>query len=358
MTDGARRIDVLVVGLGPAGASAARAGAAAGASVVAIDRKREPGKPVQCAEFVPAMLGQEIDFPSAAERQRVEAMTTFVESLPPHTTPGFRGKMIDRAQFDAGLAEGAARAGAECWHGVSLRAVETDGTVMLSDGSRLAPRLLIGADGPRSLVGKLVGRVNVELAETRQITVPLLKPFAETDIFLSACLMGGYAWLFPKADIANLGLGGASCERHRFKPLLDDLHAQLVAQGRVGSQVLAVTGGAIPVGGLLDPAASFGPLTVLLAGDAAGLANPVTGAGIAAAVISGGLAGTAAAAVSAGQSAAADAYREELSDIFGASLRRALDRRRQLLRDHSAARPPSVEALRRGWIAFPEYWAA
>ena len=354
----ARQIDVLVVGLGPAGASAARAAAEAGASVVGIDRKREAGKPVQCAEFIPAMLGGEAGFPAHAERQHVEAMTTFVEDLPAHTAQGFRGRMIDRAQFDAGLAACAAKAGAECFFGVSLRSAETDCSVLLSDGSRLAPRVVIGADGPRSLVGRLIGCVNVELAETRQITVPLLRPFAETDIFLSATLRGGYAWLFPKGDVANLGLGGEPGERHRFKPLLESLHAQLVAQGRVGTEVLGVTGGAIPVGGIVGPAGRLGETPAMLAGDAAGLTNPVTGAGIASAVISGGMAGSAAAAVCRGNDSAIQSYVDDIDELFGPSLRRALARRRELMGDHAGSGRPSVAALRRGWIAFPEYWAA
>ena len=52
------KIDVLVVGLGPAGASAARAAVLAGASVIAVERRRAVGVPVQCAEFVPLPMGR------------------------------------------------------------------------------------------------------------------------------------------------------------------------------------------------------------------------------------------------------------------------------------------------------------
>ena len=51
---------VLVIGLGPAGASAAAEAARRGCRVLAIDRKREAGRPVQCAEFVPAMVGIDV----------------------------------------------------------------------------------------------------------------------------------------------------------------------------------------------------------------------------------------------------------------------------------------------------------
>ncbi|MCL4766337.1 MAG: NAD(P)/FAD-dependent oxidoreductase, partial [Hyphomicrobiaceae bacterium] len=224
-------------------------------------------------------------------------------------------------------------------------------------GEGVRARVIIGADGPRSAVGWATGRSNRELAETRQITVPLLRPSESTDIFLSAGIPGGYAWLFPKGDVANLGLGVAPAARHRLKPLLESLHRRLVAEDRVGSEVLGHTGGAIPVGGMLDAASRLGGTTVLLTGDAAGLSNPVTGAGINAAVISGTLAGEAAARICRGSAAAAADYAEELADQFGASLDRALARRRELMKCFAMGTPSTAD-LERSWIAFPAYWAA
>ncbi|HWV81426.1 MAG TPA: NAD(P)/FAD-dependent oxidoreductase [Hyphomicrobiaceae bacterium] len=350
-------IDVLVVGLGPAGASAAAAAATRGARVIAIDRKRVAGVPVQCAEFVPALIGQQIPDLDQHRQQRIRAMTTFVEDEPPHLKEQFSGVMIDRRAFDAALVARAEQAGAQTWFGLSLRGIDADGSARLSDGSRLSARVIIGADGPRSAVGAAAGIENTALAETRQMTVPLLMPFEETDIFLSHKLPGGYAWLFPKGEVANLGLGGDPRWRAHFKPLLDDLHAQLAAQGRVGREVLGHTGGAIPSGGMLEPVAKIGPARLLLAGDAAGLTNPITGAGILAAVISGEMAGEAAAALASGNASAAAAYRDDLADMFQASLARAVARREALMRIH-AAHKPAPSDLRRAWIAFPEYWAA
>ena len=351
-------IDVLVVGLGPAGSSAAAVAAKAGARVIAIDRKRQAGVPVQCAELVPAMVGAPGEALAAARRQGIAAMTTFVESEHPHLKDNFPGHMIDRARFDAALIAEAEVAGAQCWLGLSLRALDADGAAHLADGSTLRARVIIGADGPHSPVGHAIGHVNAELAETRQMTVPLLAPFAETDIFLAARCPGGYAWLFPKGDVANLGIGMAPPWRDRLKPLLDDLHAQLAAEGRVGRQPIAYTGGAIPVGGLVEPVAKLGDTLVLLAGDAAGLANPITGAGINPALISGRLAGAAAEAHVAGVAGAGHDYAEELADTFGPSLERARARRRELMARYEHGQEPDEAALRRAWIAFPEYWAA
>lgn len=331
--------DVLVLGLGPAGASAAAEAARRGARVIGLDRKREAGVPVQCAELVPALL--EVD--AAALRQRIDAMATFVEDDAADLQPNFPGHMLDRAAFDASLVQKARDAGADLRFGAVVKRVLRDGTVELAGGGRLGARVLVGADGPRSRAGAAIGSVNAELVETRQITVPLKSPHAATDIFLSADIPGGYGWLFPKGEVANLGAGVDPRHKARLKAIVERLHAGLAA--RVGRKILATTGGAIPVGGMLETWGLLGETLVLLAGDAAGLANPVTGAGIAAAVHSGRLAGEAAAR------GAPEAYEEELHDVFGAALERALRRRRELL-----ARAPSKAALRRGWIAYPEYW--
>lgn len=357
--------DVLVVGLGPAGASAAAEAARSGARVIAVDKRREAGVPVQCAELVP----QSIDCRSAAigvaRRLDVTAMTTYIEAdagrsatAQRHEQPEFPGFMIDRAAFDTALVREASGNGADCRFGVAVCALDRGGCARLSNGVEIRARVVVGADGPRSLVGKAVGVANEEIAETRQVRVRMLEPFQATDIFLSSRYPGGYGWLFPKADVANLGIGVAPAWRRRLKPLLEELHAGLADDGRVGRQVLAHTGGAIPVGGLRRLVHRLGERDVVLTGDAGGLTNPVTGAGINAAVISGRLAGEAAARVAAGRSNALDDYEEEIDALFGASLGRAVERRRRIMDIYVAGRVPGAAELKRGWIAFPEYWAA
>lgn len=346
-------VDVLCVGLGPAGARAARAAAAARCRVLAVDRKHEPGRPVQCAEFVPALIGLEVEGLGDCVHQSIDAMETFVEGAAPDHMAPFPGRMLDRAIFDAHLVEDARRAGAECRFGVTMRSISTAGIVTLSDGALVRARVIVGADGPRSIVGRAIGEVNRMLVETRQVTVPLLEPHNATDIFLSASIPGGYGWLFPKGGVANVGAGVSPDRRGLLKRIVQELHETLVAEGRVGGTILSQTGGAIPVGGPLAPRGRLGCAVVLLAGDAAGLANPITGAGIAAAVHSGTLAGEAAALVVNGHPGAAEDYEDELDALFGAALLRALRRREQLLRVGSR---PSPAALRRGWIAYPEYW--
>ncbi len=356
--------DVLVVGLGPAGSRAAEAAALAGLRVIALEKRVEAGKPVQCAEFVPSMIERDVPAVGAVTAQTVERMLTFIEDDPrPEETPAFRGRMIDRAKFDRLLADNAAKAGADCRYGVKVLGIDADGTVHISGGARFKPRVLIGADGPRSRVGKAIGQVNRALVETRQLTVPLVLPHDATDIFLSADYRGGYGWLFPKGAIANVGLGicvdGAldgKSTRRGLKEMLLALLQRLARERRIGTNGWALTGGAIPVGGRLKSTGRLDETAVLLAGDAAGLTNPVTGAGIASAVQSGTMAGRAAVDFINGRGAALDDYEQELGDIFDAALGRALRRRRELLACYENGGNPDARALADGWIGSPRYW--
>lgn len=357
MSRGAVRADLVVVGLGPAGARAAAVAAASGARVIAVDRREHAGRPVQCAELVPALLRQELALPRAVLRQTIARMRTFVEDAAPDDYAPFPGYLVDRAAFDHLLVERAREAGAECHFGCGISAVGPDGSVVTSAGKRLAAAVVIGADGPRSRIGKALGAANDEQIHARQITVPLLRAQDAIEIYLSAVHPGGYGWLFPRGAWAHLGVGVAQPGPVTLKALLAGLHARLVAAGRVGAEHGSLTGGLIPAGGPRRPWAAVPGTLLLLAGDAAGLTNPITGAGIHAAVVSGGLAGAAACAALDGSSTAGADYAEELETLFGPSLRRAGLRRANLLAVAHARRRVSAAELRQAWIAYPQYWA-
>jgi geranylgeranyl reductase family protein len=347
--------DVLVVGLGPGGSSTARTAAAAGAKVIAVERRREIGVPVQCAEFVPLPMGK-YALASEVFRQHVEGMTTILPSGE-KVVSDFPGIMIDRARFDQALARQAADAGATEMLETSFESADPERSIatVATGGKRMEIRfrVLVAADGPNSRVAQSLGLGRLETVDTRQYTVPLLRRHAHTDIFLSADYPGGYAWLFPKDAVANLGLGLDTKLAADLKAPLDALHVQIAGTGLVGMDILGRTGGAIPVGGLRERLVAGNAVFV---GDAAGLTHPVTGAGIAAAVISGEAAGTAAARLLGGERDALADYEEDVRDQFQTTIDRAVARRRWMLRHwaRSAARGDALH--RRGWIAFPEYF--
>jgi len=355
MTSGARACDVLVVGLGPGGSAAAAAAARAGLAVVAIDRRSEIGVPVQCAEFIPLPLGRHARSPGVLV-QRILGMTSTLPSGADHRTD-FPGLMIDRARFDRALADAAREAGAVLWRATSLISIDPGADVAALRGASgeftLRYRVLIAADGPRSRVAAALGLPRLKTVETRQYTVPLRVSSSVTDVWLAPEYPGGYAWLFPKAATANLGLGMDTRLARNLKGPLDALHRALVSEGRVGAEILGRTGGPIPVEGMRTRLVER---NVAFVGDAAGLTHPITGAGIAAAVGSGESAGEAAARCCAGDVDAWRAYEEEIRDQFETSLERAVARRRWLVARLQGHEARSDRLHRRGWIAFPEFF--
>ncbi|MBE9592273.1 MAG: FAD-dependent oxidoreductase, partial [Proteobacteria bacterium] len=104
--------DVLIVGAGPAGSSAALEAAKNGADVLLIEKKKIIGQPVQCAEFIPKLLLNEIEISHDSIAQRIKGMRTYlpdgeiVESCSP-------GCMLNRSVFDNELAMKAADKGAD-----------------------------------------------------------------------------------------------------------------------------------------------------------------------------------------------------------------------------------------------------
>lgn len=348
--------DVLVVGVGPGGGSAAFAAAGRGRRVIAIEKKRQIGVPVQCAEFVPVPIGR-YAHAQGAIKQDIGAMHSVLPSGAVRRS-AFPGYMIDRAAFDQGVAALAEEAGAELRLRTVLEALDlAAGTARVRDENGwhvIHFKILVAADGPLSKVGDLLGLPRQKLVHSRQYTVPLLHAMADTTIWLSGEYPGGYAWLFPRGEEANLGIGIDYDYTRDAKHPLDKLLAQLAEQGTVGTQILRRTGGAIPVGGMRE-ALSVGK--VMFVGDAAGLTHPITGAGIAAAVLSGERAGEAAAEYfEKGTPALAD-YDEEIRDIYGPTIERALRVRESLAWMWQTDAAQDDAAQRRGWIAFEEYFA-
>lgn len=353
-----RQVDVLIIGLGPAGAAAAAVAAQGGLSVLGVDRRQEIGLPVQCAEFIPLPMGKYAKVDGVL-LQHIKGMKSYLPSGAVTETE-FPGLMIDRAAFDQALAHQAATQGAELMLDSRLTKLDAAQSVARiktpTNEIDVTYKLLIAADGPHSPVAEELGLPEMEVVTTRQYTVPLKRDYVDTDIWLSPAYPGGYAWLFPKGKLANLGLGLDKRFAGDMKAPLDALHQQLMAQDLVGAEISYRTGGAIPVGGLREHLVVG---TVLFTGDAAGLTHPITGAGIAAAVISGERAGQAAVAwLKHNDSAALEDFEEDIRDQFEVAVSRAAQRRRWLDKFWNTEEAHADPLHRKSWIAFPDYFAA
>jgi digeranylgeranylglycerophospholipid reductase len=345
------KVNVLVIGAGPAGSMAAKAAAEAGATVLMVERRPTIGLPVQCAEYVPARIRDHAPLPGRCIAQRISTMETHLPDGEVVSTPS-RGFVIERALFDRLLAAGAARAGARIW--TSCRALERTerGTLVQRGHERIEvqAQLVIGADGPRSTVAGWMGQRNTKWIDAAQVEVVLRKPSDRTQVYFHPAYRGGYGWCFPKGETANVGVGVG------HKAGVDPREALEHLLGRIGNSIGDVVGrtaGPVPTGGLLPTVQSE---YSLLAGDAAGLTHPITGAGILAAVVSGEMAGRhAALAVHAGDVKQLTDYQDELRDHFGGSLRHARSKRIELDAAWSKDAGTLSERVRETWIAFRAY---
>lgn len=345
--------DILVVGAGPAGSSAALAAVRHGARVMLVDKRTTIGAPVQCAEFIPKPLLSEVDVSPAAVACSITTMKTFFPDGACHETdaPGY---VLNRSIFDKDLALKAALAGVEILTNARCVSKRKGKILMVQNymDFEVDARLIIGADGPRSVIGSLIGQTHTEMIFAAQYEVPMKEPSRSTEVYFSKSYFGGYAWLFPKGLSANVGVGikYVPAECNTVYELLDHFVASLTGQGRITGKPVSVTAGLIPVGGPLRTVEG----NIVLVGDAAGQTHPITGAGIAQAVTCGQMAGAAAArAILNNDMGILSEYEKEWKAQYEQELLRAVNRRRLL-----EAEWENLDAnLKKCWVAFPEYYS-
>ena len=343
-------VDVLVVGAGPAGSSAARAAALAGATVLMIEKRAQIGEPVRCAEYIPRLLAQQVKVPKEVIAQETEGIVTFMPDgkVVRKSAPGF---ILNRGKFDQALAAQAEMAGARIY--TATRAISKVGhrvmTVGPSGGEEIRAKVIIGADGPDSTVGSWIGQKNKKVMWALQQTVKLKEPSQDTEVHFSREYPGGYAWFFPKGELANVGvgvkreLGGLPKVAFRaFRERMKD---------RIG-ELVNVTAGLIPVGGPLpsiDEKAG-----IILVGDAAGHTHAITGGGVPQAVLCGTMAGKSAAEAANGNRRAFREYVFQWRKAFGATMDKAAQKREAL---ETGWEGQDLDGLvRRCWIACEEYY--
>lgn len=293
------RYDAVVVGAGPAGSVAARFLAEGGASTLVLEKRDEIGVPVQCGEFLPSPATLEeimpgvkgvlelFDIPPGC----ISRPTSKIAVISPagrRYELDFDGMSLWRAKYDQHLARLAEKSGAEVRTGTRVRGVG-NGCVE-TDQESIRAGVIIGADGPVSIVRRSMGMpAPGQLFSCIQYTVP--GDFGDAvEMYFGGVAPGGYAWVIPKSDGANLGLGmPPGHSRRTLRSRLDEFVHRLGIHGRPKLE----TGGLVPGSGPVEETVRG---NVLLCGDAAGHVMATNGGGIPIAVVCGRAAGEVAAA--------------------------------------------------------------
>ena len=303
-----QRYDIIVVGAGPAGTMAAHAAAQSGASVLLMEKDRETGSPVRCAEAIGEDVAREF-FADNFDQRWISATINKFKFVSPDGTEIYpqvkiKGFVLNRKIFDADLAARAAAAGSDVVTranvtGLLLKGKQISGVRALIDGreTEIEAKLVIGADGVESRIGRWAGissAVTMRDMETcYQVTLGNMNVDQDTCVFYfsQADFPGGYAWVFPKGEQrAHIGLGIAGNQVHGISA--EERLGQFLERSFPGKPILAESMGGVPCANRPAKISGHG---LLLAGDAACQTNPISGGGIAGAMVGGRMAGLVAA---------------------------------------------------------------
>lgn len=304
--------DIVIVGAGPAGSTAAFSAAESGASVLMIDRRRELGVPVQCGEALAEDVLNELGIKPS--EQWALNKTNAVKIVSPggvevrisEKAGGKVGYILNRKVFDRYLAMRAAEAGAEIIVGTYVnQPVIENGKIVGVRGSGIGGsievrcKVLIAADGVGSRVARWAGiksvltPADIDTCAQFQMTGVELESTSLLEFYLGSKLApGGYAWVFPKGEsYANVGIGvlGSRAE----KPPLEYLKGFVRRMPNLAKgKVVEINAGCVPVCGPIKQTVKG---NVMVVGDAARQVNPLTGGGIDSAMRAGTIAGEVAA---------------------------------------------------------------
>jgi digeranylgeranylglycerophospholipid reductase len=285
--------DVIVIGGGPAGSTVARYAANGGANVLVIDGRDPIGTPLQCGELVPSNdemrrlcprvpnMDDLFQTPAAAISRHSKKM----HLVPPSGKPlkfDFDGYVLNRVAHDEFLVELAKNSGAEFL--INSRVEKVEGNrVVLRNGDSYSAKIIVDAGGHN-------GPIRRDYWNEKSTKIPVKFALVEGDfgnaveLHFGSMAPGGYAWMFPKENGANIGLGiQRSFAKGRS---LNQYTEEFVS--KYDGKITFNGAGSLPMSGTIK---KFVKGNYMLVGDSAGMVLPSNGAGITIAMIGGRIAG-------------------------------------------------------------------
>ncbi len=283
------KMNVIIVGAGPAGSTAAYILAKSGLKVTLIDAEKFPRQKLcgglltlRTKRLFENIFGESI---SGIADFKSDGMKMYFRDKLLSSVTGYKNLyLVNRIDFDSYLLKQAKKAGVQLILGKRVCDISYN-TVRLSDNTLVDYSLLIGADGVNSVVAKhLYGAsfIKKQTAFCLETEIPIefvKEEVKEPEVFFGYANWG-YGWVFPKSKTVTVGIGGLP---HKNKDMKEAF--QQLLQDRFGiTDTIGVKGFHVPAGAYRTKP---GKGNIIVCGDAAGLVEPITGEGIAFAMQSG-----------------------------------------------------------------------
>ena len=302
------KYDVVVIGAGPAGSTAAKFLSEKGVKVLLLDKSTFPrDKP--CGGGLPARVLKRYKYIEENDLVDSYSYEVCLHSNSLKSTIDIQRNepivaMVLRKKFDEGLANLATRSGATFITGKTGERIKIStekAHVFLSDGTEIESQYVIAADGMWSTIGKQLGErqscknIGVCVVQEYPLSKTTLDQFFSekrlVHIHLNALGVAGYGWVFPKHEHVNIGvcefrqaISSANTKKN-IKKIYEN-YLKILKESKIIPDTLqadALKGGVFPT----YPVEQTFKERVLLCGDAAGMVNPLTGEGIYGAMVSG-----------------------------------------------------------------------
>ena len=329
--------DVLVVGAGPAGSTAARTAASLGLRTVLLEEHPDVGCPTHCTGKLSVHAFGRFGLPASVIQSELRAATLYAPdgSVARVRKPAADSYVVDRDPFDRFLADHAAAAGAQIITGARARAVAREGGALRVEIERkggravIAAPLVIDAEGANPVLPPQLGiapkRAMVHGLQY-EVEGAVIEHADAPDLYFGWDIAPGFfAWLMPIGG-ARGRLGVAIDPRLTDRPPVFFLEKLMSAHPAVAprmarAKIVRKLAGRIPILGPRRPTWAEGMLVV---GDAAGQVKATSGGGIYFSMLAGEIAGRAAARYLSGGPAAREAlagYERDWMAAFGQEVR-------------------------------------
>lgn len=309
--------DVIIIGAGPAGSTAAYELARENFNVLILEKEKFP-RYKACGGGITYKTKKIIPFDISPVIEKTIHKIGFS-----HKYENYFSKESDRIlmyclmrdKFDDFLIKKAVEVGATFYDSQKVEDIkqEDDNVVVSVNGIEYAAKVLIGADGSNSMVSRRTG-INKEIIKGITFEGELeLNAENNNDIFSDqvsidwGTIPGGYAWIFPKSDHISVGVGGPVEVSKYLKTYYNNIINGL---GLDASREISLKAHNIPY---RLSKGNFSKGNILLVGDAAGLTDPLTGEGIYYAIRSSQIAAKSVKEYFSGEKACLDSYSDRIN---------------------------------------------